>query len=212
MSELAVRERVRKQSWAAPGGFHDRLVGILKLALPTLIGVLIAFLAMAPLTKSQDISFILDKNRVDVAKERLRVEAAQYRGRDDAGRPFSIAARSAVQATSRDPIVDIGGMNANILLADGPAALAANRGRYNLESEQVQVIGPIVFTGPDSYRLATRDVTVDLNRRLLESRGNVEGRMRLGTFSADKLNANLAERTVTLQGKVRLNIVQGAIR
>jgi len=212
MSEAAVRERVRKQSWAAPGGFHDFLVRFLKIALPAAIGVLMAYLMISPLKKGQEISFILDKNKVEVAKERMRVQAARYRGQDNRGRPFTINANSAVQATSRDPIVDVLGMTAEIGLESGPATLRANRGRYNLENETVNVVGPIVFTGADGYRLQTRDVAVDLNSRTMRSRGRVEGRMPLGRFSADRMVANLPEKRVLLTGNARLHIVQGGLR
>ncbi|WP_332810466.1 LPS export ABC transporter periplasmic protein LptC [Sphingomonas sp.] len=212
MSELAAQERLKKQGWAAPGSSHDAVIGTLKIALPAIVGVLIAYLAMAPLTRGQDISFILDKNKVEVAKERLRVQAAQYRGQDDRGRPFTIAARQAVQPTSRQPIVDIHGMAARIMLDDGPAALQADKGRFNVETQQVAVVGPILFTAAGGYRLATRDVTVDLDQQRLASRGRVEGTMPLGRFSADRLLANLASRTVTLSGNARLHIVQAGHR
>ncbi|MGE5720906.1 MAG: LPS export ABC transporter periplasmic protein LptC [Sphingomonadales bacterium] len=212
MSELATRDRLRKQHWAAPGGMHDIFVHALKIALPALVGLLLAYLAMAPLARRQEISFILDKTKVDVAKERMKVQAAEYRGQDSKGRPFRIAARSAIQATSRDPIVDIQGMTAQILLDDGPASLRADRSRYNIDSEQVTVIGPIIFAAPDDYRLVTHDVTVDLNQRTLQSRGPVTGTMRLGDFSADRLSATLADRRVTLNGNARLHIIQGGIR
>jgi lipopolysaccharide export system protein LptC len=208
MSELAARERLKKQGWAAPGSPHDVVIGTLKIALPAIVGVLIAYLAMAPLTRGKDISFILDKNKVEVAKERLRVQAAQYRGQDDNGRPFTIAARQAVQRTSREPVVDINGMAARIMLDDGPAALRADNGRYNVETQQVAVIGPILFTAAEGYRLTTRDVTVDLDQQRLASRGRVDGTMPLGRFSADRLLANLPSRTVTLSGNARLHIVQ----
>ncbi|PWG02890.1 LPS export ABC transporter periplasmic protein LptC [Sphingosinicella humi] len=212
MSELADRERIRKQHWAAPGGSHDEVVRTLKIALPVLIGVLMAFLAMAPLSKNQEISFILDKQKVDVAKERMRVQEARYRGQDDKGRPFMITARSAVQATSRDPIVDILGMRARIALESGPATLKADRGRYNLETETVNVIGPILFTAADGYRLQTRDVAVDLDSRVMATDGRVEGQMPLGRFSANRMRADLESRTVTLTGNARLHIVQGGLR
>lgn len=212
MSELADRERVRKQHWAAPGGTHDNVVRLMKLGLPVLIGVLMAYLALAPLSQSQDISFILDKNKVAVAKERMRVSSALYRGQDDKGREFTIAAQSAVQATSRDPIVDVLGMRARIALENGPAALRADKGRYNLETETVNVTGPLLFTAADGYRLQTRDVSVDLNSRTLKGDGRVEGVMPLGHFSANRMTADLAGRTVTLTGNARLHIVQGGIR
>ena len=212
MSELARRERLRKQGWAAPGGAHDQVVRLLKLALPILIGVLMAYLALAPLTKGREISFILDKTKVEVAKERMRVQSALYRGQDDKGRPFTIQARSAVQATSRDPIVDVLGMSAEIGLDTGPATLRADKGRYNLETETVNVIGPILLTAADGYRLRTRDVAVDLDTRTIASDGHVDGQMPLGRFSADSLRADIADRTVTLSGNARLHIVQGGRR
>ncbi|MDQ3139185.1 MAG: LPS export ABC transporter periplasmic protein LptC [Pseudomonadota bacterium] len=211
-SALATRERIVKRGWAAPGGSHDYLMRFLKLALPLLIGLLAAYLALAPLSKGQEISFILDKNKVDVAKERMRVEAARYRGQDDQGRAFLIEAQSAVQATSQDPVVDIGGMAARISLAQGPATLRANKGRYDLASETVDVTGPLLFTAHDGYRMQTRDVTIDLNSRTLTGSGRVEGRIPLGTFSADRMTASLPDRRVTLNGRARLHIVQGGAR
>lgn len=212
MSELAERERIAKRHWAMPGSAHDGLVGLLKIALPAAIGVLIAYLALAPLSKGPEISFLLDKNKVDVAGERLRVAAAQYRGQDSAGRPFMIKAEQAVQATSREPVVDIEGMAAEIVLQEGPASLTADKGRYDMDDETVDVAGPVRFRAADGYRLETRDVLVDLNERTLASRGPVEGEMPLGRFSANRLSADLPERKVVLSGRARLHIVQGRHR
>lgn len=208
MSELALRERRRKQSWARPGGFHDRLIGILKFALPIAIGAFLAYLALVPLRQGDEISFILDKNKVDVASERMRVEAARYRGEDDKGRPFIIDARSAVQATSREPVVEVGDMAARIQLSEGPATLKAGKGRYNMLEERVAVVGPVVFEAAGGYRLETSDVDVDLNQQRMTSSGRVEGSIPLGRFSADRMTADLDGREVTLEGRTRLRIVQ----
>ena len=212
MSEAALRERRRKQGWAAPGGFHDALVGLLKVALPATIGVLIAFLALAPLQKGQEISFILDKNKVDLTRERLRVESARYRGQDERGRPFTLDAASAVQVSAADPVVDLSVVEARILLEDGPASVQAREGRYDMDKEQVDVIGPILFSAADGYKLRTRDVTVKLNDRSLASRGRVDGTMPLGRFSADRMVVDMPDRRVLLTGRARLHIVQGGLR
>lgn len=211
-SERCLRERTIRRGWATPGSGHDALVGFLKIALPMAVGAMLAYLAVAPLTKRQEFSFILDKNKVELAGERMRVQAAQYQGQDANGRPFTIAAQSAIQATSRRPIVDILGMRAGISLADGPASLRADRGRYDIERETVDVVGPILFTAADGYRLESRDVAVDLNSRTLRGENGVAGRMPLGAFRADAMTADLAERTVTLAGRVNLHIVQGRAR
>ena len=95
---------------------------------------------------------------------------------------------------------------------DGPALLRANNARYNMDEEKVAVEGPVTFQSADGYRLATRDVDVDLNTRFLASRGPVEGRMPLGTFSGARISADLRNRVVRLEGRARLRIVQGAAK
>src|ERR1041384_5324489 len=106
MSIQADQQRHVRRHWARPGGSHDRLVARLKNWLPVLVGVLAALLVMAPFTGGDKGSFVLDKNKVEVAKERMRVSEALYRGEHSKGQPFSLRAGSAVQKSSREPIVD----------------------------------------------------------------------------------------------------------
>lgn len=212
MSELADRVRTERQHWAVPGSRHDRVIGAMRVVLPMAIGVLVVVLGAAPLTMGRDISFMLAKDRVEVAKERLRVTEAMYRGTDSKGQPFLLRAGSAVQVSSRDPVVQLNDLSARIMLADGPAAIAARKGRYDMDSERVLVEGPVAFTAADGYRMVTRDVAIDLNSRRVASGGPVDGQMPLGSFSANRLVADLNQRTVILDGRARLHIVQGASR
>jgi lipopolysaccharide export system protein LptC len=212
MSEAATRERASKQRWAVPGGTHDRLVGWVKIALPMAVGVLLAVLLLAPLDDSGDVSFILDKKKVDNAPERMRVEAARYVGTDDKGQRFEIGAKRAIQPTSDQPVVDIEGIFAELALVQGPIKLAAAAGRYDLDRQLLAINGPVQVAGPDGYRLATRDVTVDFKGRRLESAGPVSGRLALGPFQAGRLEADLDERSVSLAGGARLKIEQGKVR
>ena len=212
MSEAAVRDREIKQQWAVPGSQHDRLIRIAKVALPSAVGVLLAFLALAPLEERGDVSFILDKNKVENAPERMRVDVARYVGEDKEGRPFAIVARSAVQRSSDLPIVDISGMMARLMLPQGPATIVANLAHYNLDEQMVRIVGPVRVTGPEGYRLDTSNVTVDLKQRTVVGSGGVRGSMRLGQFTAGRLRADLGARTVTLDQGARLKIVQGAVR
>lgn len=212
MSELARRERMAKRGWARPGSAHDRLITLLKVALPTAVGILLAFLALAPLKKGQEVSFVLDKNQVEVASERMRVQSAQYRGQDKRGRPFVLDAGSAVQASSADPVVEVRDIAARLRLDNGPATLAAGRGRYDMEKDHVDVLGPIMFTAADGYRLQTSDVHVDLREQTMRSDGPVQGRMPLGRFTAGQLEVDLPDRRVVLSNRARLHIEQGKLK
>lgn len=212
MSELADRARIEQRRWAVPGSSHDRVIDTARKLLPAGIILLILALALAPLTMGRDISFVLSKDRVAVAKERMRVTDAQYRGQDSKGQAFLIRAGSAVQRSSSDPVVKLANLSARIQLQDGPAAIAANQGRYDVERERVAIDGPVLFKTSDGYRLMTRDVGIDLQSRMLASAGPITGTMPLGTFRADQLRADLNQRIVTLEGRARLHIVQGGSR
>lgn len=209
MSELARAVRSERQQWAAPGSRHDKLVAGARAILPMAIGILAAFLVMAPLTMGGDVSFVLDKRKVEVAKERMRLQSAQYRGQDSKGQPFALNAGSAVQKSSAEPIVQLRALSAQLGLQDGPANLVANQGRYDMDTEQVKIDGPIQFRGPNNYALDTSDATVDLKSRQLTGTGRVAGTTSQGTFSGQRLTADLEQRTVKLTGGARLRIVPG---
>lgn len=188
------------------------MVGISRVVLPVGIGVLAAFLVMAPLTMGGDVSFVLDKNKVEVARERMRLSDTVYRGSDAKGQPFALRAGSAVQNSATDPVVRMRDLAAELKMADGLATLKAGQGRYDMRSDQVAIDGPIAFRTSDGYALDTRDATLDLKGRQMTSTGTVTGRMPIGTFSANTMRADLDARTVTLQGRARLRIVQNGAR
>lgn len=207
MSEIADRVRTQRQRWAAPGSRHDRFVRVARWMLPSAIGVLSAFLVMAPIYASNEVSFVLDKKKVEVAKERMKIQAAQYRGVDDKGQPFSLDAGSAIQRSSAEPVVQLNKLAAAIRLSDGPATVSADSGRYDMRTEQVKLDGPLDFKSAGGYDLQTHDATIDLQQRTLVSGGAVTGRVPQGNFSANRLRADLENRTVRLEGNARLRIV-----
>jgi len=212
MSAAADSQRTLRQHWAAPGGNHDHLVALLKKALPVMAGALVAILATAPFTHEQEVSFLLDKKKVDVASERMKVTEALYRGEDAKGQPFSLRAGSAVQKSSREPLVQLKDLEARLQIDGSASVVSAQKGVYDIQKERVGVVGPLQFQAEDGYRFTTRDVTIDLKTRSLASQQRVDGRMPIGTFRANRLLADLAARTVTLQGNARLHIDQNGLR
>ncbi len=212
MSELAEQTRDERRLWAAPGSPHDRVIKIAMLVLPSAIGALAAVLLIAPLLARSEISFVLDKDKVALAKERMRVSDAQYRGQDDKGQPFSLHAGGAVQQTSRVPVVQMTDLSARMLLDDGPAVLTTKNANYNMTNENIRVPGEVLFKSQGGYSLITRGVGVDMKARTMGSDTPVDGTMPLGTFSGDRMQADLNARTVLLNGRARLHIVQGAAK
>ncbi|PZQ23926.1 MAG: LPS export ABC transporter periplasmic protein LptC [Sphingopyxis macrogoltabida] len=212
MSERADLDRTMRRMWAASGSSHDRVVRILRFGLPLVIGVIAAVLIFSPFTQRSEISFLLAKDKVEVAKERMKVTRAEYRGQDSKGQPFALVAGSAVQQSSAEPVVQMQNLSGAIRLKDGPATIAAANGAYNMDSEKVAVPGLVQVKGADGYRIDASNVSIDLKTRSLVGQGGVNGALNIGQFSANQLSADLDQRVVRLQGNARLRINQGVIR
>lgn len=212
MTEAADRIRNQRRQWAAPGGTHDRLIRILARWLPGAVGVVAAAMLLGPLFPRGEISFLLDRNKVATTEDRLVVEQAMYRGEDNEGRPFTVTAASAVQVSAADPVVRMKGLVARILMSDGPAELAAQGGSYDYNREAVDVDGPVTFTAADGYRMTTGHVAIDLKGQRVVGQGGVNGAIPAGTFSAERLVADLNARTIALEGNARLVMTPGKMR
>jgi lipopolysaccharide export system protein LptC len=203
MSQNADLIRDKRQQWAAPGGWHDRKVRFLAVWLPGAVGVVLAAMIIGPLFARREISFLLDRNKVALTQERLRVANAMYRGIDGEGRPFTVTADNAVQVSIKEPVVKMDKLAARLRMSDGPAELIAQNGAYNYQAETIAVAGPVVFTA-DGYRITTQNVSIDLKQRRIGGTGGVSGTVPAGTFRADRVSADLEQRIVTLDGNVRL--------
>lgn len=212
MSERAELDRSMRRLWATTGSSLDRVVRILRHGLPLVIGVVAAVMVFSPFTHRAEVSFLLSKDSVEVARERMRVASATYRGQDAKGQPFALMASSAVQKSSDDPVVRMTNLSGAIRLADGPATIFAANGAYDMRREQVAVTGPITVKAADGYALEARDVSIDLKSRRLTGSGGVDGALNIGRFSANRLDADLDARTVRLSGNARMTINQGVLR
>jgi len=204
--------RGRRQHFAAPGGSHDRLVGFLARALPMAVGIVAALMVITPLSPRGEVSFLLDRNKVALIDERLSVDNAMYRGRDDTGRPFSLMAGEAVQRSSIEGLVRMRDLVAQMVLADGPARLTAEGGTYDIDAETVAVDGPVRLTANDGYAMVANGVSVDLQARTMQGEDGVSGELPAGTFSGNAIRADLAARTLTVEGDARLTMIPGKLR
>ncbi len=212
MTTQADNLRKDRRVFATPGGSHDRLIARLSKLLPAAIGVIAALMILTPLAPRGEVSFLLDRNKVAIAPDRLRVDNAMYRGQDTKGRPFSLTAGQAVQSSASDPTVRMQDLEARILLGQGPAVLSARSGSYDIDQERVAIDGLVSFTAADGYRMVARNVSIDLANKTLLGDGEVEGAIPAGTFGADRITADLQERTITLDGNARLRMDPGELR
>jgi lipopolysaccharide export system protein LptC len=212
VSRQADQIRARRRAFALPGGSLDRTIRILAVALPALVGAVAATMLIAPLKPRGEVSFLLDRNKAAIAEDRLRVDDAMYRGRDNKDRPFSLTAGEAVQHSASVPLVQMQDLTARMMLREGPALLNARAGRYDIDQQRMIVDGLVRFTAADGYRMTASNVSINLAAQTVEGAGRVEGAVPAGTFAADSIRADLEARTLTLAGNARLRMVPGLMR
>ncbi|MBU6165913.1 MAG: LPS export ABC transporter periplasmic protein LptC [Alphaproteobacteria bacterium] len=197
-----------RQRAALPGSRHEAVMGQLKWLLPALAGGLALAILVWPLVAAQEFSFLLAKDQVALAPERLRVTRAEYRGTTAAGEAFSIQAGTALQRSSADPVVELDRLVASIADRDGPSRVTAPRGRYFIEEDRLEVSGPVQLRSDGGYRIDAATVQVDMKRRTIATSAAVSGTTPIGRFRANSLSGDLAGKRISLVGKVRLRIDQ----
>jgi lipopolysaccharide export system protein LptC len=169
-------------------------------------------MVITPFSQRGEVSFLLDRNKVAQIDERLSVDEAMYRGRDNEGRPFSLLAGEAVQRSGIEGLVRMRDLVAQILLTGGPARLSAEGGVYDINQDTVAIAGPVRFSAADGYAMTARGVSVDLKAQTMQGDAGVDGEVPAGAFSADTLRADLAARTITLEGNARFTMIPGQLR
>lgn len=199
--ELTARQRA-----ALPGSRHDQLMGVLKWLLPTLAFLLLVIIIVWPLTKAQELSFLLARDKVASAGERLRLDRAIYRGVTARGEPFTIRAQNAVQRSSADPVVDLTGLNARLIGMEGPADVAAPSGRYFIDEDRLTIAGPATLRSTYGYSLDAETIAVDLGERRVSTEAPVKGTLPMGSFRAGRLQGDLQGERLVLDRGVHLRL------
>jgi lipopolysaccharide export system protein LptC len=141
-----------------------------------------------------------------MATERLRIDRAEYRGETARGEAFVISAGGAVQHSSAVPIVELTALKARLQMADGPATVTAPAGRYFIETDMLQITGPVRLDSTAGFSLDSQTVDIDLNARTVVTKAPVTGVLPIGRFSANSLSADIQGRNVVLDGGVHLRI------
>ena len=197
---------------ALPGSSRDAVVTVLKLLLPGLAVALLALIVIWPLTSAREFSFLLSKDKVAMAKDRLRLDNAVYRGQTAKGQPFVIKAGGAVQRSSAVPVVELSNLAATLTMDDGPARVVAPSGRYDMDADTLDIAGPVRVDGDAGYSLDSQAVRISLIQRTVKTAEPVRGTLPLGAFRADALDADIAGRLVVLTGRVHLRIAGRSAR
>lgn len=172
--------------------------------------MLLALLAFSPFTGNSELSFLLDKDEVNVAKERMKVSEATYQGEDNKGRAFSLRAGSAVQKSAMEPLIRLKDLQAQIALDEGPASVIAANGLYDLAAQTVRVTGPMTLKSADGYSVVANDVALGLKDQIVRGTGQLNVSSPKGySATASDASFSLQEQIMTTPGELEFSDTSG---
>ncbi|MEQ8604979.1 MAG: LPS export ABC transporter periplasmic protein LptC [Marivibrio sp.] len=143
---------------------YGRLVGWLKVLLPTVAVALVLLVAAWPLIVEQEARFADALSGADRrAAENLEVRNARYTGIEEDGQPFTVTAESMHQESVDATVVELVGPKADILLANGAwVAVTAANGTLNRAAQVLELTDDVNVFHDLGYEFRTQQAILDL--------------------------------------------------
>lgn len=187
-----------------------RLALWLKRVLPIAVAAALALVVLWPMLQNTGTNITLSYKDIEAHGEEIRMTGAKYAGTDAKNRPFEISADLAVQDSPKAMAVNLDGVQASIDLGDqGKVTVLGRKGIYRPKEEQLDVKGGIELTSDTGYRLSATNAQVDLRTGQGRSDLPVSGAAPFGAFAADSFEINVHDRTLVLDGGVKVRLEPG---
>jgi LPS export ABC transporter protein LptC len=189
---------------------HSTRVRHLRLILPALCVGLVLTYALSATPPRIDQQFAQQFAGIEVNDDGVRLARPRYSGEDLSGRPFEVAANSAVKRGEGSELVDLENPEAETIGTDGlPTRVRARSGLYDETGKRLDLRDDVELTqgeGVNPLRIVTSAAEVDLEDQVITSTTGVEGRNASGTLRADRATVYQKEDRVILEGGVQITL------
>lgn len=143
------------------------------------------------------------------AAEAARLVAPRYRGRDERGRPFELAAAAAEQAPG-SPVIALAQPTGEVTLEDGAwVTLAARRGWYERDRNRLDLEGEVTLLHDAGYAIRTERARIDLGLGRAEGDAPVAAQGPPGTVEGAGFRLEGRGAVVVFTGPARMVLVPG---
>jgi lipopolysaccharide export system protein LptC len=193
---------------------YSRFVLLAKYVLPIVAGVVMMLVVVWPELKSKPEKFLLGLSDVKIETAGgQRVINARFTGVDSENRPFSITAKSVVQAASKDNGVQLTQPKADVTLAgDSWVAIAAPKGLFRRDAEILDLSGGVDVFHDDGYEFRTAEARLDFGKSTASGDKPIRGQGPFGTIEAEGFEIAGSGDSIVFTGKSRLLLYPDAAK
>jgi arabinose-5-phosphate isomerase len=176
------------------GGNYSRFVGLMKLVLPAVAGVLILMVIVWPQFEDKPDGFRLRPSSISLESAGgQKLVNARYTGTDRRDNPFTITAKALAQRNKDDEAVELHGV-----------AVTAPIGSYRKKERILKLSGGVDLFHDDGYEFHTEVATVDLVDGVASSDRPVRGHGPFGRLRSSGFRILDGGERILFQGKTRL--------
>ncbi len=193
------------------GANYSRFVGLIKLILPAIAGVLMLLVIVWPQFKDEPKGFRLGASRLSLETAGgQKLVNARYTGADRRDNPFTITAKTLVQSDKDAESVALKGPTADIFLGAGSwVAVTAPIGSYRKKAQILELSGGVDLFHDDGYEFHTEVAVVDLADGVASGDRPVSGQGPFGQLQASGFRIFDGGERVQFRGKSRLLLHPG---
>lgn len=183
---------------------HSRRVRFLRRAIPlaalSAVGLVVAITLFNPFASVGGLAF----GPVSVSGTRIVMDAPRLRGFQDGSRPYEVTAEEASQDVREPHLVDLRELRARLTIDDagGTARVEAATGRFDTQSEILELSRDVRVVSSMGYTLDLRSATVDFKGGGVVSKEPVRLLFESGSVEAQSLTIVEGGAVITFEGGV----------
>jgi lipopolysaccharide export system protein LptC len=190
---------------------HSRLVRVLRIAVPAVVGLAMAgvvaisiFNPFRALMKQLP----LDIDNLVVSGSKITMESPHLSGFSPDQRPYELWAKTATQDLNDPDHVELKTLRAKILQEDkSTVTMVARTGMFDTKAQLLDLRKDIFLQSSTGYEASLSQALLDIGKGTVTSEEPVDVKLLNGTLTADRLRITEKGELVRFEGNVKMNLI-----
>ena len=189
-----------------PGASYTRFVGLMKLVLPMVAGVLIMLVVLWSELNDDPSKFQLGVARIDVeGSDGQKLIKARYTGIDGENNPYSVTADELTQNSEDQDLVDLKNPKADVTISGGSwLAVMSPTGQYSKDNQVLSLFGGVNAFHDLGYEFRTEHAIVNFREGSVFGTSPLHGQGPFGELQSDGFRVLQSGAVIVFSGRARL--------
>ena len=190
---------------------HSRMVRILRIAVPAVVGlVMAALIAISIFNPFRALmkQLPIDMDNLVVSGTKITMESPHMSGFSPDQRPYEVWAKTATQDLTDPDHVELNAPRAKVLMEDrSTVTMDARTGLFDTKAQLLDLRKDIFLQSSTGYEARLSQALMDIGKGTVTSEEHVDVKLLNGTLTADKLRITEKGELIRFEGNVVMNLI-----